>query len=460
LRTYNDQGVDRDCTGADLLSCTGYGQYNGYGTFAMCAAACDACTGCTGFGLSNSGCWMKTTSATHALTNSQCYLLWPQPAASSSPPPPPLPPPSPSPPAFLTGDNLDEQCLLANAVAGVINYRYTMCFDASGLAGTVTQTSTNGTGVGSSWFIGHLQYSHGGTYAISAGDMCGAINAPRSGSLTIACGAATSLTAVESFTCVYNYVLVTKKACQSPPPLPAATVPTTRALPTTPPPESPFQWAHQGCFKESGSISQPRAIPNFLFSGSTIAACLAEARLRGYTTAALQFGGECYACSGCDWATYGAAADDACADPLGGEWANQVYLREVAPPPPFPPPLPPATVRAFAVASQDFLSHAAVVVSSGDVSLSVVVPRAEMVIDGGERFAFDGQPSGSSGTVNGIELAGFTTNMTFASISISCTARYVVQEGATIPVPGYSGNKYRHLFNFAGLTGVRARARC
>jgi hypothetical protein len=60
---YQSAGSNVDCSGTDLQSCYGYGQYSiaGQGTYAFCAQSCTACNGCTGFGISNNGCWLKKT---------------------------------------------------------------------------------------------------------------------------------------------------------------------------------------------------------------------------------------------------------------------------------------------------------------------------------------------------------------------------------------------------------------
>jgi ribosomal protein L14E/L6E/L27E len=75
-KKYVDQGSNLDCSGFDLQTCYGYGQYSipGQGTYDFCAKSCDNCSGCTGFGISNNGCWLKKTTSTHGLTNSKCYI--------------------------------------------------------------------------------------------------------------------------------------------------------------------------------------------------------------------------------------------------------------------------------------------------------------------------------------------------------------------------------------------------
>jgi hypothetical protein len=71
--SYTSQGANTDCAGTDKTACAGYGQVSGYGTYEACAASCDACVGCTGFGLSNSGCWMKATTGVNSVSGSVCW---------------------------------------------------------------------------------------------------------------------------------------------------------------------------------------------------------------------------------------------------------------------------------------------------------------------------------------------------------------------------------------------------
>jgi hypothetical protein len=71
---YFSTGSNLDCSGYDLQTCPGYGQgFSGAGQFDTCAQYCDGCAGCSGFGISNTGCWLKIVSGTHALSNSVCW---------------------------------------------------------------------------------------------------------------------------------------------------------------------------------------------------------------------------------------------------------------------------------------------------------------------------------------------------------------------------------------------------
>jgi hypothetical protein len=110
--------------------------------------------------------------------------------------------------------------------------------------------------------------------------------------------------------------------------------------------------------------------------------------------------------------------------------------------------------RRVDVQPQDFLDTYSVVLQAGDVALLATVPSAETVGAGGMLFTFDGLPSASDTHINGVSLIGIDKDMLFSTISITCTARYVVLSDAVVPVPGFSDDKYRHLFAFDGLTAV------
>ena len=101
-----------------------------------------------------------------------------------------------------------------------------------------------------------------------------------------------------------------------------------------PPPPLPRNlsvgWSYVGCFREG----PPRMLPSRLDGVYTAASCQAAATANGYDTAALQNGGECWACSGCNYGGFGAA--QGCPS-NGGPSTNQVYLYIAAPPPPLPP---------------------------------------------------------------------------------------------------------------------------
>ena len=89
------------------------------------------------------------------------------------------------------------------------------------------------------------------------------------------------------------------------------------------------------CLSSSGTITQATGCA----SGVTTARCQAAAAAAGYNTVALQSGGQCYMCSGCNYAVFGAAASPTTApaypscDPLsggggcGGGWVNMVWTR-------------------------------------------------------------------------------------------------------------------------------------
>jgi hypothetical protein len=110
--------------------------------------------------------------------------------------------------------------------------------------------------------------------------------------------------------------------------------------------------------------------------------------------------------------------------------------------------------RRVDVQPQDFLETYSVILQAGDVALLATVPSAETVGAGGMLFTFDGQPSASDTHINGVSLVGIDKDMLFSTISITCTARYVVLPDAAVPVPGFSDDKFRHLFAFDGLTAV------
>jgi hypothetical protein len=98
-QTYVSQGLNTDCSGTDLTSCSGYGLS---GQLSFCTQSCISCNGCTGFGISNNGCWLKAVTGTVSLSGSQCYRLQsspplPPPSPPLPPPPPPSPPPVASP---------------------------------------------------------------------------------------------------------------------------------------------------------------------------------------------------------------------------------------------------------------------------------------------------------------------------------------------------------------------------
>lgn len=103
-----------------------------------------------------------------------------------------------------------------------------------------------------------------------------------------------------------------------------------------PPPPLPANlragWNYLGCFKEG----QPRMLPDRLAGVHTAASCQAAAKTAGYDTAAVQNGGECWACVDCNYGGFGAAAAADC-PANGGPSTNQVYLLLAAPPPPMPP---------------------------------------------------------------------------------------------------------------------------
>ena len=82
-------------------------------------------------------------------------------------------------------------------------------------------------------------------------------------------------------------------------------------------------WAYAGCYRDDAaarvmSTELPRA-------GSARICALAAARAGGLDVIALQHGGECSACSACNFTVHGRAPEqDACA-PLGGDWLMQVF---------------------------------------------------------------------------------------------------------------------------------------
>jgi len=142
--TYTASAQGLDCTGTDLQTCYGYGQYRiaGQGTYAFCAQSCDACSGCTGFGISNNGCWLKRTSGIHALTNSQCWLAPSAMAALPSPPPPPSPSSPPPPTIYTTSHVLDAAA--SSSFTGKVLGGPTMHVLNNGATTTSTETTASG----------------------------------------------------------------------------------------------------------------------------------------------------------------------------------------------------------------------------------------------------------------------------------------------------------------------------
>ncbi len=66
------------------------------------------------------------------------------------------------------------------------------------------------------------------------------------------------------------------------------------------------EWMHLGCFVDTGN---PRALPYFLGDvNENWVACRDLSINAGMDTFGLQFGGECWACNGCNWAVYGATS--------------------------------------------------------------------------------------------------------------------------------------------------------
>ena len=89
-----------------------------------------------------------------------------------------------------------------------------------------------------------------------------------------------------------------------------------------------IDWTYLGCFWDWGD---PRSLPYYLGKGD-YNSCKAQAEAGGFDTFGLQNWGECWACTGCDYARYGGSYDCSW---LGRDYANQVhrFFKE-------PPPLP------------------------------------------------------------------------------------------------------------------------
>ena len=80
-------------------------------------------------------------------------------------------------------------------------------------------------------------------------------------------------------------------------------------------------WAYAGCFRDDAAA---RVMSTELPRASSAHICaLAAVRAGGLDVIALQHGGECWACSGCNFTVHG-RAPEACA-PLGGDWLMQVF---------------------------------------------------------------------------------------------------------------------------------------
>ena len=89
--------------------------------------------------------------------------------------------------------------------------------------------------------------------------------------------------------------------------------------PTTPPPVI-SNWTYKGCFKDS----IPRSLPDRLNNVPTLEACIEQASTKGYTTAGIQYNGECWAGNNSDWNKYGTA--DNC-PLLGATYTQQIYTK-------------------------------------------------------------------------------------------------------------------------------------
>ena len=80
---------------------------------------------------------------------------------------------------------------------------------------------------------------------------------------------------------------------------------------------------------------------------NSVADCQTWGSSWGMDTIGLQYYGQCYGCSGCNYSSQGVAA--ACGVPNGCGWSNQVYVLQAAavspPAPPSPSPSPPAPPR-------------------------------------------------------------------------------------------------------------------
>jgi hypothetical protein len=285
---YMSEGADTDCAGTDQSSCTGYGQNAGTGTLAACSNACTACAGCSGFGLSNSGCWMKAVTGTTTLSGSTCYTAAGIPPLSPPTPPPPPPPspplpppPSPSPPPAFT-DRVNVSSLVSAGSTGTCSASPT-CSGACGCAGSVI-VYPNGSSVANPYGVYFLSTATVNfTWGIFASLPCGTKIAYMDSCSAALCGfkpANGAPAGCANFCGTSNYTVSCTAGCASgaytnngatcvlnasPPPSPPPPPPSPPSPPPSPP-LPPYSCALTGC------------------SDVAAGACAADyTQLRGYT---------------------------------------------------------------------------------------------------------------------------------------------------------------------------------
>jgi hypothetical protein len=136
----------------------------------------------------------------------------------------------------------------------------------------------------------------------------------------------------------------------------------------------------------------------------------------------------------------------------GAGFKNQVYKLMTYPPPAAPtPPFPSSfTTTTFTLQPASFVSNTMQIISAGAAQLVASVQGSSGVSVVGTNFVFGGDPSPSAQDVSAIAVSGYSSAVGLRSLTIAVTATYTAAG-----VSGYSDTKYRHLFNFAGLSAVR-----
>ena len=121
------------------------------------------------------------------------------------------------------------------------------------------------------------------------------------------------------------------------------------------------------------------------------------------------------------------------------------------PPPPPPAPVePPAEPEPRVVAHERFMITPAEYVAADESHFTLnnntmlVNVYGTVQLLGESAFVFDGMPG-----VTGIAVAPLNAPIMRGALEVSVTASYVKPAGAAL-VPGFSDDKYRHLFNFSG----------
>jgi WSC domain len=87
----------------------------------------------------------------------------------------------------------------------------------------------------------------------------------------------------------------------------------------------PSDWAHKGCWKDTGN----RAIPEQIPGTHTVDGCIAQAINKGYNTAGLQYNGQCFVGNNSDYKKYGSKPENCSRTFLGGAWQNNVFINPI-----------------------------------------------------------------------------------------------------------------------------------